>query len=556
MLVPLTLVDGAVANMDICCGFVYSLPNGKDPKVAQAMLDSLEAATKRVVTKWRLLQGHPIYNQEKRIWFIEVPDDVEKPNLSRPYLFTSDRVNSPYHRAVGESAPLTPLSSTTTPCGEQPKHTLEYFRHPKLPSTFDGCSKEGASIFAVRAVVFDDAITVGITVPHGAFDATGMGWTILALRAELHYEPNWGKVDEATALWDVNPVASLISELQNAPDSASKEAADIALPAWVSAGKLSHAAKFLLNYVVEKKVHHDEPRHFFLSKRAIDALIESVKKEVAIKTDGKEWVSTGDVLNAWTLKNFHAHEAKSGTSAIATPVFSLRDLLGVSGYVHNAVGPYSFAFRPLPLSEIARLSLADLALIHRRTLAECRSKPYLTATLKKMDRLTESGKVPLMPERAWPWKLMLSRLSNNGKKGKPGPLHHTVVSNQCVADVADLTLPGPPAPAVSEKEALSSDADSDRTAEGATTPTSLDAEKKEKKLLLTSPAHPAIGADLPLLAYYMRITAPIKDHQSYRFQQNEKGIFMEGCMRRKRWANITKAVEDLEREFGSGVAAK
>ncbi|GAA5884423.1 hypothetical protein JCM3774_006398, partial [Rhodotorula dairenensis] len=304
MLVPLTLVDGAVANMDIACGFVYALPGAKDPNVAQAMLDSLEAATKRVVTKWRLLQGHPVYNQQKRLWYIDVPDDAEKPDLSRPYLFTSDRVPLPYHRAIKVAAPLAPLNSTTTPCHEQPRHELAHFRHPKLPSTFDGCSKAGASIFAVRAVVFDDAITVGVTVPHGAFDATGMGWTILALRAELHREPKWApQVEEAVSqLWDVNPVAELIDELQHAPDSASKEAADIALPAWVSAGKLSHAAKFLLNYVVEKKVHRDEPRHFFLSQRAVDAMVESVKCQVAAQTDGKEWVSSGDVLNAWTLK--------------------------------------------------------------------------------------------------------------------------------------------------------------------------------------------------------------------------------------------------------------
>ncbi|GAA5883021.1 hypothetical protein JCM3774_004217 [Rhodotorula dairenensis] len=272
------------------------------------------------------------------------------------------------------------------------------------------------------------------------------------------------------------------------------------------------------------------------------------------------------------LQNFHAHEAKSGTSAIATPVFSLRDLLGVSGYVHNAVGPYSFAFRPLPLSDLARLSVGELALVHRRTLAACRSKPYLTATLKKMDRLTESGKVPLMPERAWPWKLVASRFSRNGKKGRPGPLHHTVVSNQCVADVADLTLPGLASPTRSsdeqqeKEEALtsSSDADSERTAQeaGATARTTAadndddndDEDDAKVPAAALPPSHlPGLGADLPLLAYYMRITTPIKDHQSYRFQQNEHGLFLEGSMRRKRWANMTKAVAELEREFGNGV---
>lgn len=66
MLVPLTIIDGAVAEMDICCGFVYALPNGKDPLVAKTLIDNIEAATKRVVTKWPMLQGHPIWDKEVR----------------------------------------------------------------------------------------------------------------------------------------------------------------------------------------------------------------------------------------------------------------------------------------------------------------------------------------------------------------------------------------------------------------------------------------------------------------------------------------------------------
>lgn len=216
------------------------------------------------------------------------------------------------------------------------------------------------------------------------------------------------------------------------------------------------------------------------------------------------------------------------------------------------------------------MSIAEVALVHRRTLAECRARPYLTATLKKMERLTEGGKVPLMPERSWPWQLALARIKRNDKKGKKCPLHHTIVSNQAVSDVAKLTVPAPGTSgpgSAARSRGSSSDADSERTAAagGATTPPKAAAaaasEGKEgsapvdlEKQALHAPAE-STPRDLPLLAYYMRITAPIQDHQAYRFQTNEKGLFMEGSMRRRRWANIAKAVEQLEREYGHGKSA-
>lgn len=243
----------------------------------------------------------PALPTQTRIWALDVPTDLENPNLSRPYLFSSERINKPYHRVVGLPAPIAPLSAETTPCHAQPKHKLEHFRHPKLPSTFSGCAKEGASMMAVRVVVFSDALTVGVAVPHGAFDATGMGYVISALRCELHGDAAWS-FGPPPPLFETNPAGVQIDALKAEPDSASKAAENSALPAWVSAAKPSHVVKFLLNYVIEKKWHHDEPRHFFISQRAVDGMIDSVKKEVVETSGGKEWVSTGDVLNAWSLK--------------------------------------------------------------------------------------------------------------------------------------------------------------------------------------------------------------------------------------------------------------
>ncbi|BGP48756.1 hypothetical protein JCM10450v2_004632 [Rhodotorula kratochvilovae] len=518
MPVPLSPIDNAVADMGITCAYLFALPANSDESVGTALLADLEAATKRVVAKWTLLQGQAVWQKEKGIWAVDVPD--VPPAADKPSLFTSSRVSAPYATAASRPAPVRPLSRSTSPCAFQPAHSLSFFRARDLPTTFSGYAKSGSSLLAVHATLFADALAVGVTAPHGLLDATGLGWAIRALRAELRGE-SW----DAPPLVAPNPLSAALDAVraeEPSTDEADVRVAQHALAGWVAASSVGNVARFLASYAWEKLWHRDEPRHVFLSKRAVDALVESVKEEVRRETDGKEWVSTGDVLTAWVLKAAHADEASSGGSAAVSPVYALRDILAVASYPHNAVAPYPFSPSPLALSALPSLSLAHLALTHRRSLAAARTRPFLRATLEKMDTLSWSngGAVPLMPERGWPWRAPWSR------KGGEKP-HHWIVSNQMVSGVADLAIPIP-------ASAAGKSADSD---DGTLHDVALD---------------PVTKGDLPLLGFYMRITAPIKDHQAFRFQVNNVGVFFEGSMRRKRWESVGRAVEQLEREFGQG----
>ncbi|GAA5851097.1 hypothetical protein JCM9279_000320 [Rhodotorula babjevae] len=553
MLAPLSPIDNAVADMGITCGYLFVRPADATSDAAGAsLLAQLEAATQRVVAKWPLLQGEAVWQNEKGIWAVDVPD--EPLTTSRPFLFTSTRIAKPYAQAASLRAPLEPLDRTSSPCAFQPAHKLSFFRSPSLPTTFAAYAKSRASFLAVHATLFTDVVAVGLTAPHGLVDATGLGWAVRTLGAELHGEA-----------WEVPPLAmdargenvlgaGLEAIKKGGPerdldgdDDVELSAAKHALAGWVSASRLKNVACFLTNYAWEKLRHHDEPRHVFLSRRAVDALVESVKDEVRRETGGKEWVSTGDVLTAWALKAVHADESTSHTAAAVSPVFALRDLLSLPSYPHNAVAPYPFSPSPLPLSSLATTPIAHLALTHRRSLDKARTRPFLRATLRRMDELAWSngGQVPIMPARAWPWSLgWVGALGARRRRGRrsevekeeeeeahgPPPSHHWIVSNQMVSGLADLTLP------VSLFDVAPSSASAPRS-----------------KASSVSSAFPP--ADLPLLAFYVRITAPIKDHQAFRFQHNAEGVFLEGSMRRSRWRALGKAVERLEREFGHGAAA-
>lgn len=224
------------------------------------------------------------------------------------------------------------------------------------------------------------------------------------------------------------------------------------------------------------------------------------------------------------------HEPRSGASALLSPVYALREILSLPDYPANSMCPYPFSPSPIPYSTFPTVSLATLALNHRRCLLLARKEPFLQATLKVM-LAQAKGNLPLMPFKPWPWE----------KKGT----QVFIVSNQATADVAGLSIPRPSATA-----AMASTADED---EGTLLDVDVSTPPSRKGSAASSTAA-AASSDLPLLAYYMRITSPLSDHTSFRFQVNDQGYFFEGAMRRKRWQGVERAVEQLEREFGHGAA--
>jgi len=74
MLVPLSPIDNAVADMGITCGYLFARPaDATSDDAGSALLAELEAATQRVVAKWPLLQGEAVWQKEVRLSVLLFP---------------------------------------------------------------------------------------------------------------------------------------------------------------------------------------------------------------------------------------------------------------------------------------------------------------------------------------------------------------------------------------------------------------------------------------------------------------------------------------------------
>lgn len=63
MRVKLSDIDKGAADLHLCRAFVYALPEACGPP-GDALIESLRGATERVVRRWRLLQGLPVFDNE------------------------------------------------------------------------------------------------------------------------------------------------------------------------------------------------------------------------------------------------------------------------------------------------------------------------------------------------------------------------------------------------------------------------------------------------------------------------------------------------------------
>ncbi|GAA5923401.1 hypothetical protein JCM3775_007528 [Rhodotorula graminis] len=476
----LAAVDHAVAAMGLCSGFVFELPPDCDAAARLALLQNLHSATRRVTAQWALLRGRPRWLDEDKIWAIDVPDETATED--KPYLFTSATVTTTYTVAAGLSSPLTPLSPTS-PCTVQPQPKTAFFRHDALPTSFQGYADANASLLAVHVTTFADAVTVGLSAPHGLFDATGLGLAVRALSAELH-----GHVWQAPALSSENALDVAIESLPTPPSSG-----PVALPGWTSATSVGPVVKFLVNYVVEKAWYRDEKKYLFLNEQVVSRLVQSTKAEAAVE---RRWVSAGDTLTAWLLKSAHREEVGEQLSITGSAVYTLRKMLSLANYPHNAMLPYPLTPDPISLDRLASLSLAELAYLHRRALEAARTPAHAQGVVKKMEEAR------VVPEHSWPQPLAFLGRS-------APPVFRWISSNQMSSGVADLALP-------------------------------LSAFGLDRPPL-------EAGQSAGLLAYYMLVVSPIRDHQVFRFQANKCGIFLEGSMRRSRWRSVEKTMRELQR---------
>lgn len=142
------------------------------------------------------------------------------------------------------------------------------------------------------------------------------------------------------------------------------------------------------------------------------------------------------------------------------------------------------------------MSTGALALLHRRTLTGCKTLPWLRDMLLAGEELTQGGRRPMLPQRDWPWAVDTERGTTRW-----------IVSNHMSA-FADLRIP--------------------RAAAG----------------LRTEGEGPE---DLPLLAYYRHVQAPLALNATFALQLSERGLFVVASTRKARWESLMKAIDALDR---------
>lgn len=258
-------------------------------------------------------------------WTINVPDDTS----TRPshYRFTTKTLPLDYVAASGLSSPSPAFNGRASAPLERPKRSL--FRPKGVPKSLAGHAKSNCPFLHVHATVLVDAITVGVNLPHGIVDGTGMGIVLKGLTAELHgnewdVPPSFEGVnpwqqaldrlvdgDGAEASGPCTPSGDSefkldLSEKGLAGSSASSKdaAARAALPAtgmWRSFSTWP-AARLLSSVFVENVFRRSHRGWILLNHATVDALVRKVKAEIKLETGGAEFVSSGDILFAWALK--------------------------------------------------------------------------------------------------------------------------------------------------------------------------------------------------------------------------------------------------------------
>ncbi|KAG6819126.1 hypothetical protein H0H93_015122 [Arthromyces matolae] len=314
----------------------------------------LRAAAVRVVDKWRLLAGHLEWSKQLSSWCVNVPlhGDVSgrlgfTTNILKRRLDTQFAVNEHAFAQVVTRPPL------------------NLFRASSTPSDLQSYATSKAPIISIHVTKLLNCTCIGFSFPHGVLDAVGIGHFIHGLDDELN-----GRTWDAPAISTTNVVRETLDTLEAAPtiyDDIHKETAAFSSlrrslrPASL-ANKLSLAAKITNEHIR----HGIETKAVHLGEQAIQRLLRETKAEVAKLGVGR--VSTGDILVAWIMKAMYADESDSNAVCLIS-LYSIRAMLQdkyptIKDYPHNG-----FTTCPLPpftKGQLAKLSVAELAILHRK----------------------------------------------------------------------------------------------------------------------------------------------------------------------------------------------
>lgn len=193
-------------------------------------------------------------------------------------------------------AELPPLSSTEGHLVPVPGNSL--IKPVDVPSSLVDYAKKRSSITSWLVTVFADSTVVGLSVPHGVFDATGLALVTKALDAELH-----GRAWVVPPLDEENQLEKRLAEVEQLDFSqAEKDKTPPPMVGWTGAWPPHRVARLLADGAYERAWHEAEDGCLFVGKELLAPLLEEVKAQVASETGGRDYVSEGDVLVNWLYK--------------------------------------------------------------------------------------------------------------------------------------------------------------------------------------------------------------------------------------------------------------
>ncbi|KAF9050939.1 hypothetical protein BDP27DRAFT_1433959 [Rhodocollybia butyracea] len=376
IVVPLSEIDqNGVHNLGITFGYV----------VKRVDVPALQKAAEHTANRWRLLAGRIEWNVAKKTYQICVP--VSKP-LPKDYAliefttsrFPASRINLPS------------LNEDSRQVLERPP--LKYFRGSATPSSLSEYAAKSFPLMAIHVSVMQNCTCVGISFPHGAFDATGMGMAVQGINAALN---NIEWVPPMLHPSGINILENTLSNLREADSMGSDLAYELPnLTRAIVPSTIFNLLRFWFSIAFEMFWHNSTTRAVYLGRRTVEHIMVRMMKES--EESGKSLVSKGDMLVAWLLKAAYLEEGCNTPTRISiNSVFSMRRILAeinpeFEQYPHNAFTPISLPF--IDFRSISSMSLYDLALRHRESLNETRNVAYIRR-VEKWRRCIGGGIVPL-----------------------------------------------------------------------------------------------------------------------------------------------------------------
>ncbi|KIK57394.1 hypothetical protein GYMLUDRAFT_86838 [Collybiopsis luxurians FD-317 M1] len=356
LVVPLSGIDqNGVHTSSITFGYV----------VREVNAQALEDAANRAAEEWRLLAGRVEWNWAKKSYQIRVPVGA----LPEGYVLTKFTTS----HLPSTKIPLTPLTANSATVIEKPP--VKYFRHSATLNSLADFASKKAPILSLHVSFLANCACVGMTLPHGVFDATGMGQVVKALNSCLNNLP-WVPPKLSTS----NILTEELKRLKEAKNIGEACPPGLAnLQRDFSSVNVKNVLSLGSSVATELFWHRVKPGAIYLGPRVVAGIVARAKKQAA--DEGKGWISTGDILVAFFIKAAYLEEGPSSLNSIrVSAAVSLRKVLATTNrdfeqYSHNALLP--LAFPPLTVQQVSAMPLHEFALIHRQAIDCVRNIAYI-----------------------------------------------------------------------------------------------------------------------------------------------------------------------------------